>query len=39
MLGLLEPNRASYIKECLEYYPKVEVSHQFKTDDDRLYVG
>lgn len=25
MLNLLDSNRASYIKECLEYYPKVEM--------------
>ena len=33
MLGLLEPNRANYMKECLEYYPKVELEAEFKVDD------
>lgn len=23
MLTLLDPNRAAYIKECLEYYPRL----------------
>ena len=33
LLNLLEENRASYIKECIEYFPLVDLECAFKVDD------
>ena len=35
-LSNLDPNRSSYIKECIEYYPKVEVQCNFKVEEETL---
>lgn len=35
LLGLLEENRASYIKECIEYFPVVDLECAFKVEDEK----
>lgn len=33
-LSLLDSNRSTYIKECIEYFPTVDVQCDFKVDDE-----
>ena len=33
-LNLLDANRSSYIKECIEYFPKVEAECNLKVDEE-----
>jgi hypothetical protein len=33
-LGLLDSNRSTYIRECLEYFPRIELQCDFKVDGE-----
>jgi hypothetical protein len=35
LLGLLEENRATYIRECIEYFPLVDLECGFKVEDEK----
>lgn len=34
LLGLLEPHRAAYIKECIEYFPTLDLQSEVRVDEE-----
>jgi len=35
-LSLLDGNRSTFIKECIDYYPVIEVECEFKVEDETV---